>query len=70
MVNTISKSPVLCPFQLITSDNCDALYPVSFPHQSFDLRGEPGSIRVSNCPFLNRYMKVLEMIVSTPPMRQ
>ena len=59
MVNTIPKSPVLCPFQLITSDNCDTLYSVSFPHQSFDLRGESGSIRVSNSPFLNRCMKVV-----------
>ena len=58
MVNTIPKSPVLCPFQLITGDNCNALNSVSFPHQSFDLRGEQGSIRVSNSPFLNRCMNV------------
>ena len=58
MVDTILKSSVLYPFQLIISDDCDSLYSISFLHQSFHFRGEPGRLGVSNSPFLYWCIKV------------
>ena len=57
IVYMILKSPVLWPFQLITADGCDSLCSVSFPHQLLGFRGQPGSLRVCNSPFLNRNWK-------------
>ena len=58
MVNSILETSVLCPFQMIISDSGDSLCSISFPHQSFDFRGEPGGLRVSNSLFLNWSIKV------------
>ena len=58
MVNSILEPSVLCPFQLIISNGGDSLCSISFPHQSFDFRGEPGGLGVSNSLFLNWSMKV------------
>ena len=72
MVHSILKTSVLCPFQLIISAGGDSLCSISFPHQSFDFRGEPGDLRVSNSLFLNWCMKVgycQKKSVRTPPMR-
>ena len=58
MVNSAFKPCVLCPFQLIISDGGDSLCSISFPRQSFDFRGEPGGLRVSNSLFLYWCIKV------------
>ena len=61
MVDSILKSSVLHACQLIISDNCNFLYRISFPNQSFHVKTEPGSL-------VREGWLLLRMIVSTSPM--